>query len=174
MAIIDYPITSNYGDIDSMHKLPHKGMDFGLPLYTPVEAIQDATVSYVGTNDILGNHVKLKLYNGDIIIYGHLAQFKVNLNDKVYKGDIIALSGGLPGMQGAGHSNGPHLHLTSIRDGVTVNPEPYLLGEQQNNSSPLIFPIMLILILIVCWKIKKWLFYGLGLFALIGIVFLVS
>lgn len=174
MAISDFRVTSDWNEIDSMHKTPHMGIDYALPLYTPTEAIQDATVIYIGTNDILGNHIKLKLNNNDIIIYGHLAEIKVNVNDKVFKGDIIALSGGLPGMQEAGHSDGPHLHITAIRDGVTVNPEPYVSGQIYDDTYSLAFPIIVILLLTVCWKIKKWLFYGLGFFFLVGVIFLSS
>lgn len=174
MAIKDYLLTSRFGDLDSMHPLPHKGLDVALPLYTPVEALEDAVVVSVATNDILGNHIRLKTTDGKIIIYGHLAEFKCKENDLVYKGQIIALSGGKPGMQGAGHSNGAHLHLTLIENGVTVNPEPYLFGQQQDNSSTLIFPLMIILLFIVAYKARKWLFYGLGIFFVVGVVFLAS
>lgn len=174
MAIKDYPLTSRFGDLDSMHPLPHKGLDIALPLYTPCEALEDSVVVSVATNDILGNHIRLKTIDGKIIIYGHLAEFKVKENDLVYKGQIIALSGGKPGMKGAGHSNGAHLHLTLIENGVTVNPEPYLFGQQQEILNPLILPVVIILLFIIGYKARKWLFYGLGIFLLIGVVFLVS
>ena len=173
MAITDYPLTSRFNEVDSFHKTPHKGLDIALPLYTPVEALNNAVVVYVGTNDILGNHTRLQLNDGKIIVYGHLAEFKVKEDQMVFKGEVIGLSGGQPGMQGAGKSNGAHLHLTLIENGVPVNPEHYLF-DQQDISSPLIFPLMIILVLIGIWKAKRFLFYGLGIFAVLLVIFIAS
>lgn len=175
MSIQDFKITSGFHEIDNFHSSPHQGVDYALPLYTDVEAIADGKIISVSTNDILGNHIRLQLNNGDIIIYGHLSSFEVKQNDVVHKGQIIGLSGGVPGMQGAGHSTGAHLHLTAIRDGITVNPEPYLLGNvQPDNSSELVFWVMIILMLVIFWRFRGILLYGLSIFGILILVYVFS
>jgi len=169
----NYPITSQFGEIDNVHSQPHTGVDFAVNQNTPILAPADGIVALT-TDKFLGNAVRLKMSNGDIIVYGHCSKFEVSNGDYVGKGSLLALSGGDPRLPNQGRSTGSHIHCSYYHDGKLTDPMPFILGEQQNNSSPLIFPIMIILILIVCWKIKKWLLYGLGLFVLVGIVFLVS
>jgi len=69
----------------------------------------------------------------------------------IHKGDIIGYSGGNPKIQPSGRSNGSHLHLSVYnKDGILVDPEPYILGQvQQGNSSPFLFPVMLIMLFII-------------------------
>jgi murein DD-endopeptidase MepM/ murein hydrolase activator NlpD len=42
------------------------------------------------------------------------------MGQKVYKGDVIALSGN------TGKSSAPHLHYEIEKDGVPIDPSPYL------------------------------------------------
>lgn len=174
--IINYPTTTKFHETDFFHPLPHTGTDYALPLFSPVEALEDSVVVSISTNDMLGNNIRLKAYDGKIIVYGHLASYKVKVGDKVSKGDIIALSGGKPGMQGSGHSTGAHLHLSVYNSqGILVDPMPYVIQqEQKSNSSPLVFPIMIILILVMMWKFKKYVLYGIGIILLLTVIFLVS
>lgn len=130
-------ITSTYGT--RWGKL-HAGMDFGVPIGTPLYAMGDGTIERVinycpkegslkgtGTcgSGILGwgNHVKLVLPNGDYIIYGHMNEVAVSVGD-VKQGQYLGTSGH------SGHSSGPHLHLEYRVNGKPINPD-FLLNNVQ-------------------------------------------
>ncbi|HEY8804746.1 MAG TPA: M23 family metallopeptidase [Clostridium sp.] len=177
MAIKDYPTTTTFHEIDSFHPQPHSGTDYALPLYTPLEAISDGVITGVSTNDMLGNNIRYKTPDGKVIVYGHLAEFDAKVGDQIHQGQIIAKSGGLPGMQGAGHSTGPHLHLSIYNSsGTLVDPTPYVLNgiQSSNQGSPFVIPVLLILMLVIIYKFKKVFAYGFGIFAILTILFIVS
>jgi len=175
MAITDYPITTKFQEKDWFHPNPHSGIDYALPLNTPLEAISDGMITSISTNDILGNNIRYKTSTDEIIVYGHLSEFKVKEGDYIHKGDIIGLSGGMPGMQGAGHSTGPHLHLSVYSsNGTLMNPIDYMSQVQNNNSSPFLFPIMLILLFIILWKFKKVIVYSVVVIMGLFVIFIVS
>jgi len=94
----------------------------------------------------------------------------------IHKGDIIGYSGGNPKIQPSGRSNGSHLHLSVYgKDGTLVNPEPYVLGQvQSDNSSPFLFPVMLIMLFIIFYKFGKIFAYGLTVFLILLVIFIVS
>ena len=52
--------------------------------------------------------------------YGHCSRLLVNVGDKVYQGQNIALVGN------TGHSFGNHLHFEVRFNGNPVDPRPYL------------------------------------------------
>lgn len=173
-TIIDYPITSRFGERDSMHLNPHTGIDLATPTGTKIYSQDSGKVS-IKTDYFLGNSVRLKLDNGMIIVYGHLS--KVNVSEGQYAGvgEYLGETGGVVGSVNSGLTSGPHIHISVYNSsGTLVDPMPYLFEQQQYQdiSSPLIFPIMLILLLIGIWKAKRFLFYGLGIFGILLIIFL--
>jgi len=177
MAIANYPITTHFYQIDSMHpKIPHSGTDYALPQNTPLEAISDGIITGVSTNEMLGNNIRYKTPNGEVIVYGHLSSFKSKVGDVIHKGDIIGYSGGDPKIQPSGHSNGSHLHLSVYsRDGILVNPEPYVLGQvQTNNHSSFLFPTILILLLFITWKFRRTFIYSILIMLGLLVIFIVS
>lgn len=175
MAITDYPITTKFQEIDWFHPNPHSGTDFALPFNTPLEAISDGVITSISTNDILGNNIRYKTSDNEIIVYGHLSEFKVKEGDYIHKGDIIGLSGGMLGMQGAGHSTGPHLHLSVYNSsGILIDPVDYIFQVQANNSSPFLLPVMLILLFIIIWKFKKIIAYSIAIILGLLIIFIAS
>ena len=176
MAITDYPITSDWNEIDNMHPINgHTGIDYAIPQNTPLEAISDGIITVVSTNEMLGNNIRYKTPNGEVIVYGHLSSFKSKVGDVIHKGDIIGYSGGDPKIQPSGRSNGSHLHLSVYNNnGVLVNPEPYILGQVQNNSSPFLFPIILIILLFILWKFKRVFAYSVAIILGLFIIFIVS
>lgn len=97
------PITSGFGW--RWGRL-HAGLDFGVPVGTPVMASADGTVTYAGwIEGGYGNLVELKHGDGAITRYGHNDSVLVKVGQKVGQGEVIARSGN------TGHSTGPHLHF---------------------------------------------------------------
>lgn len=116
-------VTSGFGM--RMHpvlktKKLHRGIDFKVPIGTPIYATSDGTIEKVvdGT-DGYGKHLKIKHDENYQTLYAHLSKFNVKEGDKVKKGDIIAYSGN------TGKSMKPHLHYEVKKDGKPVDPEDY-------------------------------------------------
>ncbi|MEA4906638.1 MAG: M23 family metallopeptidase [Chloroflexi bacterium] len=99
----------------------HNGLDFGVPVGTPVETTLGGKVVYAGWNDEgYGNLVIVE--NGSYrTYYAHLSQIPVSVGDTVEKGDVIGLSGN------TGNSTGPHLHYEVRVDGATIDPSSFTL-----------------------------------------------
>ena len=95
-------------------RIMHNGIDLSAR-YESVYSMFPGTVIKVGQDSRSGKFVTVK--TGDYTIsYCHLSQQYVNVNDFVYAGTIIACSGN------TGASTGPHLHLTTKKDGKAFNP----------------------------------------------------
>ena len=84
----------------------HKGVDFGVPIGTPVMAAGAGTVAFMGWENGYGNFVVINHGNGYATAYGHLSRFAPGLHNgsHVRQGQVIAYSG-MTGM-----ATGPHLH----------------------------------------------------------------
>ncbi len=69
--------------------------------------------------------------NGLATTYGHISKMLVVEGDFVQAGDLIGLSGGMPGTRGAGYiTTGPHLHFEVIENGESENPLDFLPLEK--------------------------------------------
>jgi murein DD-endopeptidase MepM/ murein hydrolase activator NlpD len=111
------------------HVLGHDGVDFDLPMRTPVIAVDDGKVVRAGDGDYgvtsVIEHSWGKSY------YGHLDMVIKPEGSEVKKGEIIALSGN------TGLSSGPHLHFgikpdkNDVENGYfgKINPLPFLSME---------------------------------------------
>ncbi|WP_081732101.1 murein DD-endopeptidase MepM [Mannheimia sp. USDA-ARS-USMARC-1261] len=95
---------------------PHKGVDYGLPIGTPIIAPSDGVVEHVAYQARgAGRYIKIK--HGHITtVYMHLSKTLVKPGQSVKKGERIALSGN------TGGSTGPHLHYEFHINGRPVNP----------------------------------------------------
>lgn len=95
-------------------RMMHNGIDLSAR-YESVFSMFPGTVIKVGQDNRSGKFVTVK--TGDYTIsYCHLSQQYVKVNDFVNAGTIIACSGN------TGASTGPHLHLTTKKDGKAFNP----------------------------------------------------
>lgn len=82
----------------------HNGIDYGVPVGTPVLAAHEGIVS-VG-NDPPGYGLFVRVINGyRVTIYAHLSVITVQDGQRVQPGERLGLSGN------TGNSTGPHLHF---------------------------------------------------------------
>jgi len=115
----------------------HDGIDFGIPVKSPLYSIMDhGTVLKTQSRTTgYGRLMVVHYAAGFKVYYGHLTEFRYEQGDIVNKGDIIGYSGGAPADRYSGNSTGPHLHFEirpddeTIRNGYggAVDPLLYLL-----------------------------------------------
>jgi murein DD-endopeptidase MepM/ murein hydrolase activator NlpD len=96
----------------------HKGIDFGVPVGTPVMAAGAGTVLLDGRLGGYGNFLKINHGNGYATGYGHLSRFApgIHVGSHVRQGQVVAYSGN------TGITTGPHLHYEIFVGGTQVNP----------------------------------------------------
>ena len=95
---------------------PHRGVDFAIPIGTPVLAVGDGEVVVSKRSGGAGNYVAIRHGRQYMTRYMHLKKLLVKPGDKVKRGDRIALSGN------TGRSTGPHLHYEIWINNQAVNP----------------------------------------------------
>ena len=117
-----YKVTSDFGtrkDPNGSGVHHHGGIDYAMPVGTPVLAAADGVVDTVTTqanaHRSMGTYIVIK-HDGFYTYYGHLSRTLVRVGDTVRQGQQIALSGGAKGAPGAGSSTGPHLHFEVRKD----------------------------------------------------------
>ena len=94
----------------------HKGVDLAKIRHAKVYANNPGTVvaeKYIG---IYGNTMVVYHKLGLYTTYSHLSEFKINKNEKVYKGETIAKTGSTGGVFG------DHLHFGVYIQGIPVQP----------------------------------------------------
>lgn len=96
----------------------HKGVDFGVPVGTPVMAAGSGVVQQEGRLGGYGNFMLVNHQNGYSTAYGHLSRFAAGIHagSRVRQGQVIAYSGN------SGMSTGPHLHYEIRVHDMQVNP----------------------------------------------------
>ncbi|MBN2794082.1 MAG: peptidoglycan DD-metalloendopeptidase family protein [Clostridia bacterium] len=98
----------------------HYGIDIGVPMHTDVYAADGGTVIFAGYKGTYGKLIMIDHGENKVSYYAHNDVLKVQKGDKVFKGQLIALSGN------TGRSTGPHLHFEVRINGVAVNPIKYV------------------------------------------------
>lgn len=112
------PVTSGYGMRSAGM---HKGIDFGVPVGTPIYAAASGYVKKAssGYNGGFGNMVVIGHSQYDTL-YAHMSRIATTTGAYVEKGQVIGYSGN------TGRSTGPHLHFEVRVGGKPVNPTSYL------------------------------------------------
>ncbi|PWC20648.1 murein DD-endopeptidase MepM [Brenneria roseae subsp. roseae] len=95
---------------------PHKGVDFAMPVGSPVLAVGDGEVVIAKRSGAAGNYVAIRHGRQYTTRYMHLNRILVKPGQKVKRGDRIGLSGN------TGRSTGPHLHYEFWINQQAVNP----------------------------------------------------
>lgn len=115
----------------------HTGVDFAMPVGTPVYAAQGGTVTGSSWGKAYGTQIVIdqdplndgtpQRIAGGWAIYAHLSKSNVTAGQRVEKGDLIGYVGN------TGNSTGAHLHY-EVRNnarwsaGTEVDPMPFIRG----------------------------------------------
>jgi murein DD-endopeptidase MepM/ murein hydrolase activator NlpD len=98
----------------------HTGLDIAAHSGTPVVAARAGVVRFVGWKTGYGRIVIVEHDDGLETAYSHLSSACVGPGDGVVQGQAIGRVGS------TGWSTGPHLLFEVRRDGIPVDPSPYL------------------------------------------------
>jgi murein DD-endopeptidase MepM/ murein hydrolase activator NlpD len=119
-----FPITQLFGANPQIYsrfgKPGHNGLDFGLPIGTPVLASAEGTVEKIGYDEKGYGYFILLRHDKFFTLYAHLSKIQVSVQQKVFSSQQIGLSGN------TGFSTGPHLHFELRVPGA---PGSYNKGE---------------------------------------------
>lgn len=94
----------------------HPGIDIAVAAGSQVRAAGAGTVIDAGENEIYGKFVRIRHPDGYESMYAHASRLFVEPNDRVRRGQVIALSGN------TGTSTAPHLHFEILREGNPIDP----------------------------------------------------
>lgn len=116
-------VTADFGERRRYNDGPvsyHEGIDYGLPVGTPVRAAAAGVVALAERLTVRGNTVFIDhgmgLYSG----YFHMSQLAVQPGERVIPGELIGWVGS------TGLSTGPHLHWELRLHGINVSPWQWL------------------------------------------------
>ncbi|MEL7238594.1 MAG: M23 family metallopeptidase [Planctomycetota bacterium] len=94
----------------------HRGIDFAVPVGTPVFAAQAGRVTFVGEDRINGRFLRIDHGHGLTTTYAHLSRHRVTRGEVVSRSQVVGDSGN------SGRSTGPHLHFQIDYAGNPVDP----------------------------------------------------
>ena len=113
-----YHLTARFGDSSGLWAHLHTGLDFAAPAGTPIHAVANGVVTFVGYDGAYGNKTVVTLDDGTELWYCHQTSQSVSEGDQVHSNDIIGTVGS------TGNTTGPHLHL-EVRPGGGDPVDPY-------------------------------------------------
>jgi murein DD-endopeptidase MepM/ murein hydrolase activator NlpD len=120
-----------HGDLDDSWGAPrdggdrrHRGIDIFAARGTPIVAVMDGIVSFIGDQPKGGHCIWLTAENGTSFYYAHLDRWAPGLYEgmEVQSGDLI----GYVGNTGNARTTPPHLHFGINQNDEMVNPYPVL------------------------------------------------
>ncbi|MGR3344882.1 MAG: DUF5930 domain-containing protein [Paracoccaceae bacterium] len=98
----------------------HSGTDFASSYGTPIYATADGVVTFAGWQSAYGRLVKIQHAFGIETRYAHQAKIRVNVGQRVSRGERIG------DMGNSGRSTGTHLHYEIRINGKTKNPMTFI------------------------------------------------
>jgi len=96
---------------------PHLGIDYAAPQGTPISALGDGVITFLGRKGGFGRYVEVR-HNGEFkTTYGHLLKYAAGLRkgSKVAQGQVIGYVGA------SGLATGPHLDFRFYKHGKPVD-----------------------------------------------------
>lgn len=108
----------------------HRGQDVAVPPRTPVVATAPGVVRWRNDPDGYGRYAVIDHGNGYETRLAHLGAAVAREGARVEQGDVVGLSGGAPGTDGAGNSQGAHVHYEIRHNGAAVDPAS-VVGRQR-------------------------------------------
>jgi murein DD-endopeptidase MepM/ murein hydrolase activator NlpD len=112
-----YHLTAGFGEY-GLWSSYHTGLDFAAPIGTPIHAVANGVVTFVGYDGAYGNKTVITLDDGTELWFCHQTSYNVTVGQEVHAGDQIGTVGA------TGHVTGPHLHL-EVRPGAGDPVDPY-------------------------------------------------
>lgn len=98
----------------------HEGQDMAGDYGTPIFSTADGVVTYAGWENGYGRLIKIQHAFGMETRYGHLSQIRVEVGQRVSRGDRIG------DMGNSGRSTGTHLHYEIRIGGSAINPMTFI------------------------------------------------
>lgn len=98
----------------------HAGTDFASDYGTPINTTADGVVVEAGWKNGYGRAIVIKHAFGMETLYGHLSQIRVEVGQRVSRGERIG------DMGNSGRSTGTHLHYEVHIGGTPVNPMTFI------------------------------------------------
>lgn len=98
----------------------HEGTDMAGAYGTPIFATGDGVITHAGWDNGYGRLVKIRHDFGVETRYAHLSQIRVEVGQRVSRGDRIG------DMGNSGRSTGTHLHYEVRLNGTAVNPMTFI------------------------------------------------
>lgn len=98
----------------------HDGLDIAVAEGTEVAAVKSGVVTETRTSATLGRLLKFRTADGYEVMYAHLSETLVKKGEEIRQGQAVARSGN------TGLSTGPHLHYSVWKEGVLLDPLPFV------------------------------------------------